>query len=562
MKAVECALTYDDAPRPFLSGVQPLKSECLPFSQIPHTTKFFSDYLAGNPKALRFYSRSPNFKSWIKDEAAKVVYPRDRRDQVVAVLERQNRAFGASSRTFENLERLRSGALALVTGQQVGLFGGPLFSILKALTSVRLAEEATKAGVECVPVFWLATEDHDVAEANHVSMPASGGERRELRVSAEGIKDAPVGTLLFGSEIQKAVEDAIAILGENEVSEAVRQAYRAGENFGSAFARLFAKLFADWGVILLDSGDRELHRISKPIYHAALRQSQELDTALLARGKEIELGGYHQQVKVTPSSTPLFYMGSGSRVVVHRRVNGGTSEFLLGQERVSESDLLKRTEDAPEHFSANVLLRPVVQDYLLPTLAYAGGAAEIAYFAQAAVVYEVLLGRATPVVPRFSATLIEPKFQSLLDKYKLSLPDLFHGPEKLREEIAGRVLPDVLQAAFAKSESALENSLRDIQDALNRLDSTLVDSARISASKMRYQLGKIRTRAARAELRRLEVLGRHASLLSGNLYPNHALQERGLSGVYFVARGGPQFLRDLYASIDIDCLDHHVISMA
>jgi len=247
---------------------------------------------------------------------------------------------------------------------------------------------------------------------------------------------------------------------------------------------------------------------------------------------------------------------------VHRRLNGGSNEFLLGQERVSQADLLRRIEEAPQHFSANVLLRPVVQDYLLPTLAYTGGAAEIAYFAQAAVVYEALLGRVTPAVPRFSATLIESKPQMLLDKYRLRLPDLFHGPERLRERLAERVLPNDLQVAFQNAESALEKSLEEVQHALAGLDATLVDSARVSASKMRYQLGKIRSRAARAELRRREVLGRHAGFICSTLYPNQALQEREIGGIYFLARVGPQLLRDLYATIDLDCLDHHVISLA
>jgi len=562
MKLVECAVASDDASRPILSGVQPLKSECLPFSQIPHTTRFFCDFLTSNPNAMQFFSRPAKFKSWIKDEAANIRFPEDRRAQVAAILERQNRSWGAGPRAFENLARLRNGAVALVTGQQVGLFGGPLFSILKALSAIRMADEAARAGVDCVPVFWLATEDHDLAEVNQVSFPGPGGSMREFSVSPQGIVDAPVGALSFGEEIRPVVNQAAEILGENEATAALQQAYRPGENFGGAFARLFAQIFADWGVILLDARDPELHQIAKPIYRAAAQRASELDNALLARGNALEAAGYHQQVKVTSLSTLLFYAASGSRVVVHRRLNGGSNEFLLGQERVSQADLLRRIEEAPQHFSANVLLRPVVQDYLLPTLAYTGGAAEIAYFAQVAVVYEALLARVTPAVPRFSATLIEAKPKALLDKYGFQLPDLFHGPERLREQLAERVLPNDLQTAFQEAESGLEKSVQRIQHALGRLDATLVDSARVSASKMRYQLGKIRSRAARAELRRQEVLGRHANLLSSSLYPNQALQEREAAGIYFLAHAGPQLLRDLYGTIDLDCLGHHVISLA
>src|SRR5208283_1398336 len=148
--------------------------------------------------------------------------------------------------------------------------------------------------------------------------------------------------------------------------------------------------------------------------------------ALLARGKALEAAGYHQQVKVTAATTLLFEVTNGARTVVRRKANGATgAEFQVGHEKLSERQLLERIEEAPENFNPNVLLRPVVQDYLLPTLAYTGGAAEVAYFAQVAVVYEKLLGRVTPVVARFSATVVDAKVQRLLERYGLRLPDLF-----------------------------------------------------------------------------------------------------------------------------------------
>jgi uncharacterized protein YllA (UPF0747 family) len=193
---------------------------------------------------------------------------------------------------------------------------------------------------------------------------------------------------------------------------------------GSAFARLMALLFADWGVILLDQADPAFHHLAKPILRQAVERSVELDDALLGRGKVLETAGYHQQVKVTSATTLLFEIKNGVRTVVRRKSNGANDEFVAGEERSSTQELLDRIERNAGNFSPNVLLRPVVQDYLLPTLAYTGGAAEVAYFAQAAVVYEKLLGRVTPILPRFSATLIEPKAQRLLERTADS-PDLF-----------------------------------------------------------------------------------------------------------------------------------------
>jgi uncharacterized protein YllA (UPF0747 family) len=216
---------------------------------------------------------------------------------------------------------------------------------------------------------------------------------------------------------------------------------------------------------------------------------------------------------------------------------------------------------SPQDFSGNALLRPVIQDYLLPTLAYTGGSAEVAYFTQAAVVYEKLLGRVTPIVPRFSATIVETKPKTLLERYGLGFTDLFQGPENLRELMAARTLPEELQSAFDQAETSMEKSLATIRDGLARLDPTLVDSATNAMSKMQYQLTQLRAKAARAELRHTEVLTRKADVLSSLLYPGKALQEREIAGMYFVARHGREFLRGIYETIHPDCLDHQVITM-
>ena len=156
-----------------MSGEAPVKSQCLPFSQIPHTTRLFADFLYDFPKVQQFYPRPPYIHEWLKDETSALRYDSGRRERVAAILERQNKTWNASLKTQESIARLRAGAYAIVTGQQVGLFGGPLFSIFKALSAIKVAEEATASGVDCVPIFWLATEDHDLAEVNHTSIPAA-----------------------------------------------------------------------------------------------------------------------------------------------------------------------------------------------------------------------------------------------------------------------------------------------------------------------------------------------------------------------------------------------------
>jgi bacillithiol biosynthesis cysteine-adding enzyme BshC len=283
---------------------------------------------------------------------------------------------------------------------------------------------------------------------------------------------------------------------------------------------------------------------------------------LLMRGKALEMAGYHQQVKVTAATTLLFEMKNGARTVVRRKGNGTNgADFVVGHENVSSHQLLDRIEREPENFSPNVLFRPVVQDYLLPTLTYAGGAAEVAYFAQVGVVYEKLLGRITPVLPRFSATLIEPKVERLLTRYDLRLPDFFQGPEKVRETIAAKSLPADLQARFAAAYAGVDRSMTALRDSIGELDATLIGAADRARTSMWYQVNRLHRRAARAELFRNEVNTWHADTLSNALFPNKVLQEREIGGVSFVARYGPSLLEKIYSAIRTDCHDHQVINV-
>ncbi|MGA8286710.1 MAG: bacillithiol biosynthesis cysteine-adding enzyme BshC [Candidatus Sulfotelmatobacter sp.] len=543
-----------------------MKAQCLPFTQIPHSTRLFTDFLAYSPSVQPFYPHSPHFSEWSKAQASALQYDPSRRERVSAILERQNKSWDASPQTLANLGRLRAGAAAIVTGQQVGLFGGPMFAIYKALTAVKLADEATAAGIDAVPIFWLATSDHDLAEVNHVSIPGPDGLLRTLTTSSHAVPGAPVSNVRLGEEILPVVEEATSLLGDSEASQFLRESYRPGETLGTAFARFYAQLFGQWGVILLDASDAELHHVAAPMYRAAIEGVEDLDAALLARGDALERAGYYQQVKVTPSSVLLFAMHDGARTAIHRLEGSNQAAELVigsepGAEKISSSELLDRISSAPENFSPNVLLRPVVQDYLLPTLAYTGGAAEAAYFAQVGAVYEKIIGRVTPIVPRFSATVVESKVQRWLGQYGIAVRDAFDGPEALRQTLAARTLPAGLQVAFERANQSVEESFSGLQEALAKLDPTLVEASQTGASKVRYQLDRLRERAMAAELRRSEVVSRHAVALSQALYPENALQERGVAGVYFVARHGTELLRSIYDTMRTDCHDHQILEL-
>jgi bacillithiol biosynthesis cysteine-adding enzyme BshC len=509
----------------------------------------FDDYLHHFDRVKQFYAQPPLRQDWWADEIKKIQYPAERRKAVAAILERQNREFGAGEKTLSNIQRLREGAAAVVTGQQVGLFGGPMFCILKALTAVTMAG---KTGA--VPVFWLATEDHDLEEINTVNLPA-GDHLQKFTVNVPHQEGAPVGTIAFTDEITAAVAQVEAIFGKSEVSELLAGSYHKSETFGTAFAKFYARIFSDLGIVFLNPLDAELHRVAQAVFRAALEKSEEINNALLARNQELEAAGYHAQVKVTPSHTLSFYFEDGARIPVRHQ----DGEFFIGERKLAAAELLQETERCPEKFSANVLLRPLVQDYLLPTLCYLGGPSEIAYFAQIEVVYRNLAGRVTPIVPRIFATLVEPRAAKLLDRYQLSLADMLNAPEKTRELVAARALPDSILKSFDSAAEHLERALALLQGPLEKLDRTLVDAAENAGSKMRYQLQGVRDKAARAEARKNTEVLRHADELITALYPNKELQEREVGAAYFLLKYGRGVVEQIRSAARTGCGEHQVV---
>ncbi len=385
----------------------------LPFRQLPHQPKLFLEYLDHFEKVKSFYVQPPAMAA-VRRTARKLDYPGDRRAEVSSILREQNTALGAGEETRSNLERLEKGAVAVVSGQQVGLFSGPAYSIYKALTAIQIAEELTRGGIPAVPVFWMATEDHDLDEVRHSTWFDRGKlVRFELPAAEEG---RPVGRIPLGAQIEPLVQEAAELLlnqGSDLLAQYLTESYGPEETYGSAFGKLFARLFAQHGLILMDPLDAGLHKIAAPLYQHALADRDGLNEKLLQRGKDLDRAGFDVQVKVTARSTLLFHLADGVRQVV--TANGG--KFQAGEKTWAREELVHMTHREPENFSPNALFRPVVQDYLLPTAAYIAGPAEIAYFAQSEVVYRHLLGRMPVLLPRAGFTLVDAKATKLLRKY-------------------------------------------------------------------------------------------------------------------------------------------------
>ncbi|MEO6909705.1 MAG: bacillithiol biosynthesis cysteine-adding enzyme BshC, partial [Edaphobacter sp.] len=412
-----------------------MSAECYPITMLPHVSQLYRGYLAmgdspADSPVRRWYGDGPVASRWMR--AAKAASGADA-SRLADALAQQNVEFGAGAAAMANIEKLRGGARAVVTGQQVGLLGGPLLTLLKAATAVSRAKEATRvSGVEHVPVFWLATEDHDLAEVNQVSLLAKATVET-LRAGFKTRGAVEVGGIVLGAEMAPVLEQAGELLGFAPVWETLRECYAAGNTLGGAFARLMARLFAEQGLIVMDAASREFHSLAAGTLRYAIEHADELEEALLKRTAELEALDYHAQVKVAPEMSLLFLISDvdGERLALRRSADGG---WKAGRHFYSTTNLLGILEAEPERLSPNALLRPVFQDTILPTAAYIGGPSEIAYFAQSSVLYEAILGRMTPVLPRLSATLLEPAVATVLEAHGLQLPDAMTTAEELAQQ--------------------------------------------------------------------------------------------------------------------------------
>jgi bacillithiol biosynthesis cysteine-adding enzyme BshC len=538
-----------------------LTADCLPITVAPGLHRLFLDYCAGDAGARPFYASLPPDSRWQARPELPAHWP-----QLVGLLARQN----PSPASAAALEALGNGAGAVVTGQQVGLFGGPLFTPFKAATAVARARRATAAGHPHAAIFWLASEDHDFAEISHVSFPA-GRELRKLVYSpisaAQASTARPVGGMVLDERILPLVEQAWELLGESDATQALAEAYQPGRTFAQAFAAFYAKAFAAQGLLVLDASGREFHRMGAPVLRAALERADELHAALIERNGELAAAGYHAQVAVGEQSSLLFLIdeGTGARLALKRIAPsaaepGGLwqTSGLGGRRSFSTADLVGILDTEPERISPSALLRPVFQDFLLSTSLTIGGPAEIAYFAQSAVLFERILGRVTPAAPRFSATLIEPATGELLRKHELTLERVLkvsgaEGAAALARLLAERAMPAEGRNRLAAAGTALEAELAPLVEWMGALDAGLGRSAETAASKMRYQMSRLRTLAANFQLQREASLGRHAEAICQALYPGGVLQERVHGAAFYFARYGFELTRELSALAENSC---------
>jgi bacillithiol synthase len=540
-----------------------METHCIPQVRLPKTSAFYRDYIDRFESVAPFYGAgSPFDPASFRAVAAALDYPGELRAQVVRILARQNQSYGASAETLENLRLLGdSGTVAVVTGQQVGLFSGPAFTLYKALSAVKLARRLRDQGLTAVPIFWLATEDHDLEEV--ASTAVLDDDYRLVPLSDPGVRPAPhssVGYVRFSEGVTAALDRLEASLPPSESRDRLlgdlREAYVPGAGWGQAFARFLARLFDRWGVILLDALDPELHQLALPLYVQAITGARELNARLRERSEALVRAGYHAQVHVDDESSLLFVAQERNRTALRLERKGGDF-FLDGNGRMTTAEARRLAEEHPLDVSPNAIFRPIIQDWLLPTVTSVVGPAELTYHAQSAVLYPAF-GRPQPVIaPRTSFTLLDPRSERILKTYRLRVEDVWQQEDQLRQRIAEVGFADGWEQRLEESEREITRALDALRNDISAIDPTLLDASERARRRTAYQFERLKGKITRAAFSRSEVLRHHEEALRSFLLPHHELQERSVSGVYFLGRAGYELLEQLLPLISIDSACHH-----
>jgi bacillithiol biosynthesis cysteine-adding enzyme BshC len=521
-----------------------MECSCVRHSDVPGTSKLFTDLIQHFDRVSDLYPYPPSSLASLTD-ASRFDFPDERRAALVRALTPLN----AGNPSLEKLSH--TGTVAIVTGQQVGLFSGPAYTVYKALSAIKAARALSADGIPAVPVFWLATEDHDFAEVDHVWV--FGGDHRPVKIQMSGVEQTgprPVGGIAAADFPIAALRVALAGLPfADEAVALVEETYLPGQTMGAAFGSLIRKLFARYELLIIDPMDRAVREIAAPLMKQAVERMPELVDALMARSKELVERGYHAQVLVDQKTSLVFLLEGGERLALKRSAGG---EFVALHHKLSASQLAQRAAE----LSPNALLRPVLQDYLLPTAAYIGGPAELAYLAQSQVVYERLLQRQPAAFPRAGFTLVDERSYKRMARYQLNPADLFVREQLLHEAIAARLVPESLKDSLCNAKAHVDIALDALSEDLTRFDVTLAEALKTSRRKIEYQVGKIQRKTAAQIMARDAQATRDAASLSGLVFPESHLQERLYSILPLIAKFGPGLVDEIYDSVRIECPDH------
>lgn len=530
-------------------------------------SRLFVDYVTDYQKVRQFYNGNPqdpdDWRRLLRQVSERAID----RSVISQILTRQNRDFHCGVRSLANIDLLRDdNCVGVVTGQQVGLLTGPLYTIYKAITAVKLADKLAKEfpDFKFVPIFWLAGEDHDFEEVSSISLFNSAGELvrfeyKTERGESEGNYGA-VGEIELGDSIHElfqAVEQALTPTEfKAKVLELFKTAYQRGMTFNKAFVHLMNVLFEDSGLIFLNSNDAEFKRLLLPIFRRELADTPRSCQLVIEQSAILERQ-YHAQVK--PRSINLFLFHDKGRYPIEPHPDG---YFLKGtRQHFSKDELDALLTSKPELFSPNVVLRPLCQDTLLPTIAYVAGPSELAYFAQYNTLYKEF-GIPEPIIfPRVSLTIIEEKIEKIFTRFSLQPLDFFGNIEFLKQQVAEQISDLKAEEFFETAEHSTKESLDELKPAIQAIDPTLLPAVDHTLEKIHSHLNILKEKTIAAQKRQHEVSLRQIDKAAMNLFPSSDFQERQVNILYFLNKYGLEFVRWLSKEIQIDKPKHQLLQI-
>lgn len=537
------------------------------FSDIPGHQNLFLDYVYEFNNVKDFYTTDFRNKDYYNDHFRNITKEQNPLlFKLPELIAEQYSTFPISSKTQKNLSLLKEPkTLTVFTGQQLGVMGGPLYTIYKTITAIKLAQHLNERYDEFnfVPVFWLEGDDHDFNEVNSVTII---NEENNLATITyvdslpEGEFRGSVGDLIFNDGINTFIDEVHKGLRKTEFTAAIiselKEIFREGKSFKEAFRQLIFNYFDQYGLIIFDPQQKEIKKLLKPIFQEELLNYRQHSEKLILRSAALE-ETYHAQVKIRPIN--LFMNYEKGRYAIEPVEDN----FRLKNKRVkfSQEDLLKLITDSPELFSPNVILRPICQDYLFQTAFYVGGPSEVSYFSQVLPLYEEFQIPAPIIYPRSAATIIEKGVQTVFDKYQLSLADFFLNADKIAEKVINNLSEYDTEADFAQTQKELEKAIDGLKEKLLILDKTIGEAADRYKLKMINTLNEFKNKANEAQKRKYETALRQTTKTSLAVFPNAGLQERELNYYYFANKYGKDFIKILFEELAINKFEHQVINL-
>lgn len=532
--------------------------------ELPGLAPLVRDYFSRSPKVAGFYNGDFCDRRAFQDQAERVKSRNLPRESLAAVLTEQNRGYGCGLPTLANIQKLAGErACAIVTGQQVGLFSGPLYTIYKALTAIKLANDLSRDGRGAfVPVFWLASEDHDLEEIDHIALLDKNNQLAEVRCRPDATTAGmPATKILFDYQISNAIGRLEEMTHDSEFKPGIisdlREDYAPGRSFAEGFGRWMTRLFGPPGLVFIDGSHPDLKALGKDVFYQEIAQGSPSTRKALEASERLERENYGPQIRLHEGIFNLFFAKEERRAI--QKENGDIRIKGAGRPVKAET-LLEQTQKNPQFFSPNVLLRPIYQDMLLPTVAYIGGPGEIAYFAQMKGVYESF-GLPMPVIyPRKSVTIVENHIGRILKEHDLRIQDIWGKAEGLGFELLRKGLPDSLTAGIRRAAADLDQDLESVRQEIASLEATLGNSLDLARGKIKRQLGFLEEKVLQAAKKKQGMVLERLDKAVSHIYPRRHLQERVFNIVPYLFKYGYALLDRLYDGLDIDDFEHQVLT--